>query len=1474
MKALGTTALLLLNLAALSATGIAQGPSAVALPEGVKAVWDLSKAYHESTPTRERVCINGLWQWQPAKESSDQPPAGNWGYFKVPAAWPAAARGGDQTLYPHPSWEKEKLQGVTTAWQQREIEIPKTWTGRRIVLSADYVNSRAAVYLDGKKAGDIWFPAGEVDLTALCKPGKKQTLSLWVAALPLSDVVQAFTDTAQAKTLKGAVARRGLCGDVFLVAAPKGPRIDDLKVDTSFRKGQITFNADLSDLAPDAKYALRAAITDKGKKVAEFTSKPFAAADLKEGRLSFSESWMPEKLWNVHTPENMYDVAVSLVEGDKVLDAGLPVHFGFREFWIDGRDFYLNGRRIYLSSVVLSSNQGGPWTATYEVAKETMKRLQEMFGINCVYTGNYDCMPGSNPSYSEILRAADDAGMLIAFTQPHFGHYDWKAADADEKNGYARHAAFFVRAAQNHPSVVFYTMSHNSTGYDEDMNPDHIDGDDAFAVKERGRSVSYLLALRAQAIVNRLDPSRIVYHHSSGSLGAMITNNFYTNWLPIQELCDWLEHWGTVGTKPFFTVEYDAPCPWDWTMYRGWYKGKRTYGGAKVPWEFCLAEWNAQMLGDQAYQISEKEKKNLRWEADKFKAGELWGRFQYPFHLDHQFDERFPVYAKYVTDVWRAWRTWGMSANSPTQGHAHYWKLRPGVDKSRKELKTDWEKLQRPGYSPDSYDPRESFELAFERSDWLPTLAGDAVLRNNLALLAYIAGKPSGFTEKGHNFLPGETVEKQLIVINNFRETVSCECQWSLGLPGTSGSKTMNIEAGQQERIPLKFELPAALPPGKYEIHATVQFANAPFKLHETQKDTFELNVLPKPAAPKADVKIALFDPKGETAKSLDAMGVKYQRVEAAADLSKFDVLVIGKGSLTLDGPGPNVARVRDGLKVVLFEQTGDVLEKRFGFRTAEYGLRNVFKRVPDHPLLAGIGLENLHDWRGEATVLPPRLKYKPLGRFYGAPGIKWCGIEVTRIWRCGNRGNVASALIEKPVRGDFLPIIDGGYALQYSPLMEYREGKGLVLFCQLDVTGRTEQDPAAETIARNVIEYAAGWKPAPRRQALYVGDPAGRRHLEYSGIAVKDYAGGKIEDGSVLVVGPSGGKKLAAEKAAVAEFLKAGGNLLTLGLDQDEANAFLPFKVEMKKAEHIAAYFEPAGAGTLLAGVSPADVHNRAPKEMPLVSGGAAIVGDGVLARAEKANVVFCQFPPFMVTRINGAAATLTVDDADAAEGKQSALLSLGAITGRGATLQQEIKPDKINVGKTYTFAAMVKALDEPVVARLEIERPASPWDRAAKSQNIPCKENEWTELHVTFKVEKPFQEGWLAYLACDQEAARLRVDGVRLYEGDYVPGKPGQPMTLPGGAANLLANAGFEDGVKGWKFTFDPQQNLRRTYRRTSCQLARLLGNMGVSGPTPLLSRFSSPVASAESEKRWLDAYYLDIPEEWDDPYRFFVW
>ncbi len=73
-------------------------------------------------------------------------------------------------------------------------------------------------------------------------------------------------------------------------------------------------------------------------------------------------------------------------------------------------------------------------------------------------------------------------------------------------------------------------------------------------------------------------------------------------------------------------------------------------------------------------------------------------------------------------------------------------------------------------------------------------------------------------------------------------------------------------------------------------------------------------------------------------------------------------------------------------------------------------------------------------------------------------------------------------------------------------------------------------------------------------------------------------------------------------------------------------------------------------------------------------------------------------------------------------------------------------------------------------------------------------------------------------------------------------------------------------------WQFGDPARLGLRRTYRRTAFLVNRLLANLGAAGSTPILDWFRTP--AGVEEKRWLAGLYLDAPEEWDDPYRFFRW
>ena len=197
--------------------------------------------------------------------------------------------------------------------------------------------------------------------------------------------------------------------------------------------------------------------------------------------------------------------------------------------------------------------------------------------------------------------------MLVALTQPHFAHYDWKAPDADAEQR-LRPPRRLLRPRRRQ-SPVGRLLLHQPQRLR--LRPGHEPRPDRRRPRPAGpmgAATTPSSPCGPRRSSHELDPGRIVYHHAGGNIGSMHTSNFYPNFAPVQELSDWFAHWATAGVKPAFLCEYGAPFTWDWTMYRGWYKGEREFGSAAVPWEFCLAEWDAQFLGDRAFAVGEREK--------------------------------------------------------------------------------------------------------------------------------------------------------------------------------------------------------------------------------------------------------------------------------------------------------------------------------------------------------------------------------------------------------------------------------------------------------------------------------------------------------------------------------------------------------------------------------------------------------------------------------------------------------------------------------------------------------------------------------------------------------------------------------------------------------------------------------------------------------------------------------------------------
>ncbi|MGB2823854.1 MAG: hypothetical protein WBF17_22940, partial [Phycisphaerae bacterium] len=633
---------------------------------------------------------------------------------------------------------------------------------------------------------------------------------------------------------------------------------------------------------------------------------------------------------------------------------------------------------------------------------------------------------------------------------------------------------------------------------------------------------------------------------------------------------DWLEHWATEGVKPLFFVEWGLPHVSSWSSYRGPNFIWRSEEYQSV-WD---AEFNAAYLGDKAYELTPARIRSREHEED------LWSRgrpFQWAWLIQHfrnDEDNHVRMKALFADDNWRCLRAWGISAMLPWDW-CNLWKPPKGFTGGWRRVTHEPQRLKQPGIVADCTEASESYLYHHDPNAIGPTALGESFLRWNQPLCAFVGGAPgpNDFTDKAHNFLPGETVRKQLVVLNDTREQVACTYScWALPagewqelqsqgkMPRPQRRGGLGVPPGGKATLPFDVRLRADARPGRYEIVADFDFGPG-----GKQEDRFTFHVLEPPKKLDLKSRIALFDPKGETSKLLDQLGVKYEKITADADVSKYGMLVIGREAIGLDTKLPDVSAVRTGLRVLIFEQSAETLAHRLGFRVNVHGLRRVFWR--DMRYIDAMRDHHLRDWRGSATLVPPHLPIEGVEK--DNPRWRWCGFSNTRVWRCGNRGTVASVLIEKPPVGDFLPIVDGGFDLQYAPVLEYAEGAGRVVFCQLDVTGRTESDPGPMRVVSHLLGHLDRVEPVPRAAVHYAGDRRGGDLLQRLGVPFRPYGGGKLGEGDLLVIGP-GAKQL----ANLPKTLPGAFPVVALGLSGEELRQLWPgIKVARK-----ALYGDPLG--------------------------------------------------------------------------------------------------------------------------------------------------------------------------------------------------------------------------------------------------------------------------------------------------------
>jgi beta-galactosidase len=1173
----------------------------------------------ELSAARGRIVLNGVWRFMPAVDTALNAPAGDWGLIRVPGAWCrqgwrvppldgvlSRGPGGPSTGLRNGAWQVD-LSELGRAWYEREIEVPTSWRGREIVLNVERLCTDAIVYVDGKACGQVLWPGGEAVLTPHLDPGHKAMLRLLVACADRPAAVQSLLEGSQVRTAEprgNTSFARGLVGDVILESRPKGARVDGVFVRTSVRRHELALDVDLVDVAQAGRANFIATILEADGKVARRFESSAALSDAPAQTVRLAWGWDDPRLWDVQEP-NLYTLMLK-AEGPGLSDE-YRQRFGFREFRISGRDFLLNEKPLRLRPQVCKFIcHGGAMREGLE--NQTDSLLAAGFNFLEIWP-MVEVDRGLALFWKLRVEVCDEKGLPLMYPALNPSRFIGRRSTDQDWATWEEAMVKEWKKVRNHPSIVILVCTANLYQHFNDQSPTRI-GNRAALAADTSNNLATLFApgFRIMDVIRKYETTRPVTTHHGASVGDFHALDMYLNMIPLQEREEWLSAWAqSEPGEPYMNVEMGTP--WIASMHRSRAGGPQARVSEPYVTEYC-----AIYFGADAYHTEEAAYRDLI--RSKFIGGfefTMWGGAGNPDYDYHTVDYVFlPSFQRlqelFIRNVWRSWRTWGMTGGMIPWDNGYGW--RPKDPEPAVEVPPFKPGSLGPYVSPSAFAAKGLFNDApgyyYGLAAYDLTPAGRALVESNSATLAWIAGQKEAFTAKDHNLFAGDRVRKQAVLINDLRYEQPYEASWTAELGArriASGREAGRIGLAQTLFFPIEFAAPEveAKTAGTITLQARIGSAE--------HRDALSFRVFPRPARPGADAPVLLaFDPAGQTTAMLERLGWRTRPWDGGQ--APGQVLLIGQKAL--DGgaalPGSLEAFVAGGGRAIIFGQDPDWLRDAVGLRVARHVSRR-FYPVPtgaEHPLIAGLDAEDLRDWAGAGTLVPPTHNTEleqdysngaaiSAGRAYG--------------WHWGNRGSVSSAAVEKPHLSGWRPILEGEFDLAYSPLMELNYGKGIAIWCSLDLAGRTEMDPVAGIIAARLPAYAVRAEAEPRAEsAVYLGGPAGEEMLKLMGVRYRP-ADAVPDEPALLIVGPD----YAAGDAAIKAFLAHGGKALFLARAAGE----LPLGFKAAEAPYHGAQGVPSWPECR--GLSESDLRLRADVPTALLVPGPGQTGSGgALGRLE----------------------------------------------------------------------------------------------------------------------------------------------------------------------------------------------------------------------------------------------------------------
>ncbi|WP_445247782.1 glycoside hydrolase family 2 protein [Microcoleus sp. OTE_8_concoct_300] len=1147
---------------------------------------------------RSQIYLNGTWQFVPAVGNPQNPPVSpSWGSIWVPGDWQketSESVPGIITRGSGKDWENFNSKQLSKAWYQRNIDIPRDWTNRRIFIDLARVSTDAVIFVNGINCGEIPWPYGTIEITKAAKPGQN-TLSILVVAVSDEKDKAVIMGPTEIYTEKSKLLSRGIIGEVRVFSVPPGPLISDLFVQTSTLKKQIKLDVELKDVAQSGQVELIAQMLDeKGKVEQKFTGTAKVQAKPTQ-TVQVQWNWPNPRLWDVGKP-NLYTLQLE-VKGSGI-DTQYDQPFGFREFWIEGRKFFLNGTELRLRPNLHSESWEG---GTLEVSDRLIDNyVKAGFNITEMWPWNHD--ERGKWHFRELFsERADLKGFPIMAPALDISPIAWNGKWRNPlwKNRWKARMVTEMRRYRNHPSVLMWATIPNFFGHGDDQNPRRIgktkvEGTLSPSDNERLR-VNTPLGNDAIAAIKSADPTRPVMVHQGANFGDVYALNSYLNMIPLQEREEWISEWSKAGEKPYMAVEFGTP------LHATMMRGRKGFGQVILsePW---MTEFAAIYFGKQAYELETAAyKTKIREQFVKDQEYQSW-------HTKKELDFA-PAFQKlqqlFSTNTWRSWRTFGMSGGMIPWNDGHGWEV---SEAGRKKVDIGAFQPGRRGVYLKQVSNHRLNYLQPEAYTVQP--GGEAIMKNNSSTLAWIAGASPVFTAKDHNLFVGGKLAKQVVLINDTRAPQEFSFNWRVVVGGEEvkkGDKTGIIAPAGTLFFPIDVKLPNTISSkADGEIRLTARVGD------RSHSDTFAFRVFANQA--KSKDTLTIFDPAGKTSAMLKQLGhplVPWNGSQVSS------LLIIGREAFSSGEklPGSIESFVQNGGKAIVFPQGREWLENT-GFRVARHVSRRAYPVDSNHPAISGLDSEDLRDWVGESTLVEPYPDTIQTGPNLSPVNKPWYG------WRWGNRGGVSSASIEKPHRSGWRPILESEFDLAYSPLMELDYGKGRLILNELDLEDHYSVDAGAAQLVQQIVSYGMN-SPVLRKpdKVVLIGGDGDAQKLDSLGV-IYQRASSLSNDVGLAIVGTQANLK----DADLRGYLNAGGKAFFLPRQVPVAG----LGVGLQQAKDFGGSLA-VPSWDEVKGVSASDLRSRSFYDTWLIKSGGQIGADGLLSRVQvgKGVAIFSQIEP-----------------------------------------------------------------------------------------------------------------------------------------------------------------------------------------------------------------------------------------------------